>query len=186
MGKVDRVVLRETGYIAAWTLIFSAVTQAVFLIIGAWDLTVLFGNLLSGVAGILNFFFMGLTVQKSLDKEEKDAKLAMRVSNAVRLLALFIVALVGGLLPSVFSIWTVLIPLIFPRIAIFIRPFFGRKDAEFTANTANNTGVAGADDTDGDDADGDDADGDEWETDRAAAQGNAGNNNDAKEETDEN
>ena len=46
--KIDPTVLKETGYIAAWVLVFSALTQAIFLMIGKWDITVLLGNLLSG------------------------------------------------------------------------------------------------------------------------------------------
>jgi hypothetical protein len=33
-NKIDKVVLQETSYIAVWTLILSAVMQAVFLIMG--------------------------------------------------------------------------------------------------------------------------------------------------------
>ena len=44
----------------------------------------------------------------------------------MRTFMLFVVAAVGVLLP-VFSTWTVLIPLFFPRIAIMIRPFWGNK-----------------------------------------------------------
>ena len=63
-----------TSYIALATLIMSALMEAVFLIIGRWDLPVLFGNLLGAGVGILNFFLMGLGLQKALDKDEKDAK----------------------------------------------------------------------------------------------------------------
>ena len=41
-----------TSYIALATLIMSALMEAVFLIIGRWDLHVLFGNLLGAGVGI--------------------------------------------------------------------------------------------------------------------------------------
>ena len=44
--KVDAVVMKETRYIAIAVLLCSMLMQAVFLIIGKWDYTVLLGNLL--------------------------------------------------------------------------------------------------------------------------------------------
>ena len=124
--KVDKTVIKETLYISVWVLILSAVTQAVFLIIGKWSLPVLFGNLLSGVTGILNFFLMGLTVQASVIKDEKKAALSMKVSQILRMLLIFAVAAVGVLLDC-FNTVTVILPLFFPRIAISFRPLFNKK-----------------------------------------------------------
>lgn len=126
MKKIDPTVLKETKYIACWVLLLSAITQAVFLVIGQWDYTVLLGNLLSGGIGILNFFLLGLTVQKAVTKEEKEAKVAMKVSQLYRMLLLLIVVIIGVVLPC-FSIWTVIIPLFFPRIAIAARPLFDKR-----------------------------------------------------------
>ena len=61
MKKIDSVVLRETGYIALWVLIFSVLMEAVFLVTGYFDYTVPLGNLLGAAATVLNFFLMGLT-----------------------------------------------------------------------------------------------------------------------------
>ena len=124
--KVDKTVIKETLYISVWVLILSDVTQAVFLIIGKWSLSVLFGNLLSGVTGILNFFLMGLTVQAAVIKDEKKAALSMKVSQILRMLLIFAVAAVGVLLDC-FNTVTVILPLFFPRIAISFRPLFNKK-----------------------------------------------------------
>ena len=124
--KVDKTVIKETLYISVWVLILSAVTQAVFLIIGKWSLSVLFGNLLSGVTGILNFFLMGLTVQAAVIKDEKKAALSMKVSQILRMLLIFAVAAVGVLLDC-FNTVTVILPLFFPRMAISFRPLFNKK-----------------------------------------------------------
>lgn len=127
MKKIDDTIKRETGYIAAWVIILSAVMQSVFLIIGKWDYTVLLGNLLSALAAVGNFFMMGVTLQNALQKEEKDAKNTMKASQSLRTLALFIVCVIGVVLPY-FSIWTVLIPLLFPRVAIAFRPLFEKRE----------------------------------------------------------
>ncbi len=126
MKKIDPTVLKETGYIATMVFLFSLLLQSVFLIIGKWDYTVLLGNILGFVAAVGNFFLMGLSVQSSLSKEEKDAKSLMKVSQSLRLLLLFIIALVGYLVP-VFNTLAVLIPFLFPRIAVALRPLFMKK-----------------------------------------------------------
>lgn len=126
MKKIDAVVIKETQYIALWTLLLSVLMQAVFLVIGKWDVTVLFGNLLSGAAAVLNFLFMGIGIQKAVEKEEKEAKNAIKLSQAYRLLFLVIVAVLGAVLPC-FHLWASLIPLLFPRIAIALRPLFDKK-----------------------------------------------------------
>lgn len=126
MKKIDPTVLKETGYIATMVFIFSLAMQSVFLIIGKWDYTVLTGNLLGFVAAVGNFFLMGLSVQSSLGKEEKDAKSLMKLSQSLRLLLIFVIVVVGHLL-SVFNTITVVIPLLFPRIAVALRPLFMKK-----------------------------------------------------------
>lgn len=118
--KIDKTVRKETGYIAAGTLILSVLMQAIFLVIGRWDYTVLLGNILGAIGAVGNFFFMGLTVQSALTKEEKDAKVKMKASQMLRMFLLFIIALSGAVLPC-FQIWAVLISLFFPRIAIMCR-----------------------------------------------------------------
>ena len=121
MKRIDRTVLRETVYIAAFTLIFSMFMQAVFLVINKWDYTVLLGNLLGYVGAVGNFLLMGITVQNALGKGEKEAANLMKFSQRGRLFLLFVLALVAYLVP-VFNIIAAVIPLIFPRIAIALRP----------------------------------------------------------------
>lgn len=126
MKKIDSTVLKETAYIALFTLIFSVLMQSVFLIIGKWSYTILLGNILGAAAAVGNFLIMGITVQSALDKEEKDAKSLMKLSQMLRMLMLFAVALIGYLVP-VFNLLAVVLPFIFPRIAIAMRPLFEKK-----------------------------------------------------------
>ena len=124
MKKVNAAVKKETTYILLWVLVLSALMQAVFLVLRQWDIMVLAGNALSGAAAVLNFFFMGLTVQKALEKDEKEAKTAMKLSQTYRMLFLIAVAAVGA---SLLNLWAVIIPLFFPRVAISFRPLFDKK-----------------------------------------------------------
>ena len=127
--KIDRTVRRETGYIAVCTGLLSLVMEAVFLIIRKWTAGVLLGNLLGGCAAVLNFFLMGITVQKALDRSEEDAAKTVKISQSLRMVMLFAVAALGVALP-VFNPVSSLLPLLFPRIAIALRPRtrYGRED----------------------------------------------------------
>ncbi|MBQ7412532.1 MAG: ATP synthase subunit I [Clostridia bacterium] len=126
MKRLDPVIKRETLYIGAWVLILSAIMQAVFLIIGKWDYTVLLGNLLTGSASVLNFFLMALTVQRAVDKDEKDARGTMKASQALRNLMMFVIVVLGVLLPC-FNIWASIIPVFFPRISMLFRAMLNKK-----------------------------------------------------------
>lgn len=122
MSKIDKVVIQETTYIAIWSGILSLLMQAVFLIIGKWDYTVLLGNLWGVFVMLLNFFLLGLTVQKAVTKEEKEAKNVMKLSHSMRNLMVFVLAVVGVVLPWL-STLPMIISLFFPRIAMTIRGF---------------------------------------------------------------
>ena len=69
---------------------------------------------------------LGITVQSALGKDVKEAQTRMKFSQMGRMLLLFAVALVGYLLP-VFHTLAVVIPYLFPRVAIAIRPLIGKK-----------------------------------------------------------
>ena len=129
MTKIDAVVLKETRYIAFFVLLFSLCLQSVFLIIGKWDYTVLLGNFLGALSAVLNFLFMGITIQNAVEKEEKEAKTAMKVSSTYRNLFILIITVIGIVLKC-FNTVSVIVPLFFPRIAIAIKPLTDKKRGE--------------------------------------------------------
>lgn len=126
MKGIDPTVRRETLYITVWTLLFTALMEAVWLIIGRWTLPVLWGGLFGAFFAVLNFLLMGLTVQKAVGKEEKDAANLMRLSQAGRMLLLVLAGVAAALIPFI-DLIAALIPLFFPRIAVAARPLFDRK-----------------------------------------------------------
>ena len=126
MKKIDRTVLKETVYISVFSFVLSMLMQSVFLCIGKWDYTVLLGNLFGFIIVVTNFLLMGITVQKAVLKEEKEAKYLMKRSQTLRFLLLFAVAIIAYLV-NVFNLIAVVIPYLFPRIAIAFRPLFNKK-----------------------------------------------------------
>ena len=125
--KIDKSVQKETLYISLSVIIMSALMESVFLILRFWDLTVLWGNILGATASILNFFLMGITVQKAVLKDEKDAANFMKLSQTLRMFGVTIFVIVGVVLHC-FNTIAVIIPLFFPRIAIAIQPLFQKKN----------------------------------------------------------
>ena len=125
MKKLDPAVRRECVYITAVTLILSLLMQAVFLVSGFWDYTVLLGNLWGAAVAILNFFLLALTVTRAVERKEKEAGQLLRLSQIARLFMQFFLALAGALIP-VFHTVAVLIPFLFPRVAVALYPVVQR------------------------------------------------------------
>ena len=126
MKKIDSTVKKETLYIFLFTIILSVLMQSVFLVLGRWNYTVLLGNLLGVFAATANFLIMGITVQNALGKDADDAKNMMKLSQMLRMLMLFAVALIGHFVPF-FSLVAVVIPFVFPRIAVTFRALLIKK-----------------------------------------------------------
>lgn len=118
--NVDPTVKKETHYIALAVFILSVLMQAVFLIIGQWNYTVLLGNLYGAALAVGNFFLMGLTVQKCLTLEPDEAKKKMKLSQQGRLLMLLVLCMIGAALPCFHTV-ALLIPQFFPRIGVTVR-----------------------------------------------------------------
>ena len=128
---MDPAVKKETGYIAVWVILLSLVMEAVFLIIGKWNLSVLFGNIGGAAIAIGNFFLLALIATKTMEKalakgKPEEAALRVKTLARVRLLGC---ALLCVLLIAVFktNLYATVIPLLFPRIGIAFRPMIDRK-----------------------------------------------------------
>ena len=124
---MDPAVKKETGYIALWVVLLSLIMEGVFLIIGKWDLSVLFGNLGGAAVAIGSFFLLAVTVSKAVASgKPEQASQRVKASAGLRLIG------AGGfcaLLIGVFhtNVYATVIPLLFPRIGLFFRPAIDRK-----------------------------------------------------------
>ena len=127
MSKIDPTIKKETKNIALTVLILSALMESVYLIIGHWNLYVLFGNLLGGSIGILNFFLMGLGLQSALKKEEKDAKMTVTFSHTMRYL-LMAGVIVLAVFVDFFSLVPTVLSLFFPSVGVYLRTFILKKN----------------------------------------------------------
>ncbi len=119
--KIDKTVIKETVYIAAFVVAFSLIMQAVYLCLGYWDYTILLGNIWGAVLAVGNHFAMGLFIQKAVAQEPDEAKKTIKNSMSMRFAVLLILMIVGMVIP-IFNPITIAIPLIFPSLAIYLRP----------------------------------------------------------------
>lgn len=129
MIKVEATIKNETKGIAIIVLILSALLEAVYLIIGEWNYTVLLGNLLGAAAGILNFFLMGLGLQSALKKDVKDAKTTAKFSHTYRYLMLAAVMIGSIFIPFLDAVATI-VSVFFSSIAVYIRVFVMKKKGD--------------------------------------------------------
>lgn len=123
--KIDGTVKKETAYVAIAEAVLIAVMLAVYLIISKFTLNVLLAALTSGAVAVLNFFVMGLTVQKAVTvDDDSDRRKLIRASQLVRLLVMGVVVIVCAVFPK-FDIFALFIPLFFPRLFAQARGIYG-------------------------------------------------------------
>lgn len=118
------VVKKEAGYIAAGTVLLSALVQIVWAVFFDYDLSVFFGGLWGGAVAILNFILMGLTVQKVANEPDQlSAKRRMQASYQLRMMLTIFTTVLAIIIPGVNWIMAA-ISLFFPRLTILVMPLF--------------------------------------------------------------
>lgn len=118
------VVKKEAGYIAAGTVLLSALVQIVWAVFFEYDLSVFFGGLWGGAVAILNFILMGITVQKvASEPDQLSAKRRMQASYQFRMMLTIFATVLAIIVPGVNWIMAA-ISLFFPRLTILVMPLF--------------------------------------------------------------
>ena len=126
--KLQPAVKTETGRIAIATGVGVLVMYAVFfclhMVVPNWapfDIKLILGGVGGFIVAVVNFLWMGITVQKvaSMD-DEKEARAAMGVSYRNRVLLLLLWGILGFVVP-VFNVAAVLITLFIPTLFIKLR-----------------------------------------------------------------
>lgn len=136
--KPEAALLRQTRRIALGVLALAAVMVAVYAVIGLFSLSVLLGALYTSALAILNFFIMGLTVQKITDTvgerqrtdEEiqtlsQQMKAKMQASYTLRMVVMFGLIAVG-IAAFHFEPLATILPVVFPRIVIAVLQATGK------------------------------------------------------------
>ena len=126
--KIDKTVQKETVCVVIGELIMTALMVAVYLIIGKFELDVLISALIGASISILNFFMLGLTVQKAVTMEdENNRKNLMKISQSMRFLLIAVLIVVFCAVCKLPPI-PMVIPLFFTRITFFVRQIIINKN----------------------------------------------------------
>lgn len=127
MKRIDPVVTKETVRILIGSIALSAVMNAVFLILGFWNMPVLYGTLLGTFGAVLNFFLMAQTVSHSVTLQQDEVKRKVRFSHSLRTLMLLVLMILGVAF-NCFNTIAALVPFLFPRIIIAAYRLTHRED----------------------------------------------------------
>lgn len=129
--KIDKTIKIETINVGIGILICSFITQIGFLIFGKYNLSVFLGSLYGGSIALLNFFLMGLTVQKIANMDDqKAAKRKMQASYSMRQLLLLLMVGVGMYIAEKYEIFhwlPILLAVVYPRITIAVGGLFRKE-----------------------------------------------------------
>lgn len=125
--KIQKTVLHETVRVAIAMLIGAALECAVYFLLKKFSLSVLFGAAYGTFFTILNFFLMGLGVQKTMEDGE-NAK--PKRSYTLRMLMITAAVVVAVLIQQIDTI-AVLIPFLLLKPCIYILTILnGKKSAK--------------------------------------------------------
>lgn len=137
MGKLIEVqpaVKKETTKVFFVTLAGVVLMWIVFFVLHRimpedvpFDLTVILGGLGGLLVAVLNFFWMGITVQKvAASEDEKQARSFMKLSYTRRILMQIIWIVISLALPTIQ--WVAgIVPLLFPSAGIKIKGIFDQR-----------------------------------------------------------
>lgn len=112
-------------------LLFNGITLAVmaiaFICTLSFDLTLILGLIYGNIVAVANFFALGRSVENSLRRSPKQAQFFMNTSYVVRYLAVFFLMAAAVYIPFL-SVYTAILPLLFPRFAILLRTLLLKKE----------------------------------------------------------
>lgn len=122
-AKRYNVIRQELRDMRPWLLAINAVYFALLIVLffacGS-DYTLLIGGVWGNIAGIGNFWLMGVSAENALRHGSKSAQRYMNTLYCVRYLGLFLVMTAAALLPFV-DLLSAAVPLFFPRAVITVK-----------------------------------------------------------------
>ena len=126
------IATRETSKLAVGLLVADALVCAVFMLLHAFDYTVILGLLLGTVGSLLNFFLLGVTMQKAAEKESGQKK-TVQASYTLRMLMMIAFCVVGILLPW-FQSYAVIAPFVLSTPVLLLLQAIEKKRAKPVAS----------------------------------------------------
>lgn len=129
-----KLVLTETGIVAAGQVVCTAAMMGVFALLHQFDTTVLLGGIVGALVAIGNFFAMAMGAMIAADKaaqeDVKGGKATVRASMVGRLAAMAVILIVFAK-SGYCNLIALLVPLVFTRPVLTVYEFF-RKSGDQT------------------------------------------------------
>ena len=122
-ARKNRIIKQEMRSLLPYFLAINAVYFAVVIVLffaQGFDYTLITGAVYGNGVCVLNFYLLGVTAEIALKKTAKAAQTYMNVMYFVRYLGMFFLMTAAALLPC-FSLFTAIVPLLFPKFAITLR-----------------------------------------------------------------
>lgn len=116
--KPQKAVVDNTRRIAIGTTCLFVAEMIVFAVMKRMSLGALLGGLLGSAYAVLNFYMLGMAVQKAAASGNEDtARMTLRTSYQMRMIGMVIVCVIAFAMPFVDGI-ACLVPMVFPRLTI--------------------------------------------------------------------
>lgn len=124
-----KLVLVQTGVVAAGQVICTAVMMGAFALLQKFDSAVLLGGIVGVLVAVGNFFAMALTAMIAADKAQAQdvngGKATMKASMFGRLIVMGVILVVFGK-SGYCDVLALLIPQVFTRPILTVWEFFGK------------------------------------------------------------
>lgn len=130
---VRKELLRQTGVVALGEALGVAAMIGIFVLLGKFDISVLWGGIVGGLVAIANFFVMAIGVNIAADKAQnqdvKGGQAAIKGSYALRMLVMAVV-LFAFAKSGICNVIALVVPLVFVRFTLTLWEFFRRKPGD--------------------------------------------------------
>ena len=125
--NIQPAIKKETGKVATYIVVGVVLMWIAFFILQMvmpekvpFDYTVILGGIGGGMIAVLNFFLMGLTVQKIASTQDEDmARSRMKASYSQRMAMQMVWCIIAMVVPVLHPVAGI-VPLLFPSMGIKI------------------------------------------------------------------
>lgn len=125
--NIQPAIKKETGKVATYTVVGVVLMWIAFFILQMvmpekvpFDYTVILGGIGGGMIAVLNFFLMGLTVQKIASTQDEDMACSrMKASYSQRMAMQMVWCIIAMVVPVLHPVAGI-VPLLFPSMGIKI------------------------------------------------------------------
>lgn len=130
-----KFVLKQTGIIAIGQAVCVAAMVGIFALLEQFDMRVLWGGIVGGVLGVLNFLVMAvaamIAADKAVEQDVKGGQATVHTSMILRL-AVMAIVLIAFAKSGLCNVLAMVLPLAFTRPILMFAEFFGKAGGKKT------------------------------------------------------